>query len=96
MKIRKTVTGDTMTLALEGWLDTLAAPDLEAARSEIGSEIKALVLDMRGLEYMSSAGIRQIVSAYQQMGGKLTLKNVSSEIMEVLRITGLDKRLSIE
>lgn len=96
MKIDQIVNGDTATIVLEGWLDTQAAPALEAALNEIPEDMKAIVLECKSLEYISSSGIRQIVAVYKRMNGNLTLKNVSAEIMDVLKMTGLAKRLNIE
>ena len=96
MTIEKTVNGNAAQLALIGWLDTKAAPELEEAVSSLGDGVDALVLDMARLEYISSAGLRQIVAAYKRMNGALTLRHVSDEIGNVLRMTGLEKRLKIE
>ena len=85
-----------VTLSLAGWMDAQNAPLLADAVSELDNETRHLVLDFKDLEYTSSAGIRQIVAAHKQMNGALTLKNVSPEIMEVLKMTGLDKKLNIE
>ena len=95
MEIKKTVEGDKTTLAIKGWLDTQTAPELGAALEELDEGVTELVLDLAALEYVSSAGIRQIVAAYKKMGGNLTLRNVSPEVREVLRLTGTDKRLTI-
>lgn len=96
MTIEKKVQGGTEELSLNGWLDTQSCPLLEKEISTLGEEISKLVLDCSGLEYISSGGLRLIVSAYKQMKGALTLRHVSDEIMGVIRMTGLDKRLSFE
>ena len=96
MKINKTVNGDTMTLELQGWLDTQAAPEMEAVLEEAGDDISSLIIDCTGLEYISSSGIRQIVSAHKKMNGNLTLKNVSVEIQDIFNMTGLSKRIKLE
>jgi len=96
MTIEKTVNGSEATLKLEGWMDTEGAPALGQALSELGPEVKHLVLDLGGLEYTSSAGIRQIVAAHKQMNGELTLRNVSVEVQDVLIMTGIAKKLHIE
>ena len=95
MQITKTVEGGKATLALEGWLDTQTAPELGAALDELGEGVEELVFDFAALEYVSSAGIRQMVAAYKKMGGNLVICNVSPEVREVLRLTGTDKRLTI-
>ena len=96
MTIEKKVNGDSAELSLNGWMDTQNAPLLAAAVDEIGPEVGRLALDLSGLEYTSSAGIRQLVATHKRMGGALTLKNVSPVIMDVLSALGLDKRLNIE
>ena len=66
MNINRTDDGNTVTLTLEGWLDTQAAPDLEAALNDIGDGFSSMVIDCANLEYISSSGIRQIVAAHKQ------------------------------
>ena len=96
MTVEKKINGDSAELTLKGWMDTQNAPLLAAAVDELGPEIKNLALDLSGLEYTSSAGIRQLVATHKRMGGALTLKHVSPEVMDVLKMTGLDKKLNIE
>ena len=96
MEIIKTFNGNEATFAVEGWLDTQAASTMEEAISSIPAEVETLTLDLAKMEYISSSGIRQIVAAHKKMNGKLTLKNVSAEALDLLRLTGLDKRLNIQ
>ena len=96
MEITKSVDGDKTVLALEGWLDTKTAPELGAALDELGDDIQGLEFDFAKLEYVSSAGIRQIVAAHKKTGGSLIVRNVSPEVQEVLRLTGVGSRLNIE
>ena len=93
MKIEKIQNGDSVTLALQGWLDTQAAPELE---KELGDDVKSLEFDCKALEYVSSSGIRQFVAAYKKMSGNFKLTGVSAEIMDVLNMTGISKRITIE
>ena len=95
MTIEKTVNGTTAEWKPIGWLDLQNAPAMEAELNALDSGITALVIDCAGLEYISSAGLRQLVAAYKKMNGEVTLKNVSDEIMNVISMTGLDKRLKI-
>ncbi len=95
MNIEKRIDGNTVTFILEGWMDTQTTPDFEKAMDELEPDTKALVLDLGELEYTSSAGVRQLVAAYKKMNGALTLKNVSPGVYDVLRMTGLDKRIRI-
>ena len=96
MTVEKAMDGRTAVLRLEGWLDTQNAPVLAEALNGLDDGVEKLVLDMEKLEYISSAGIRQIVTAYKEMNGALTLKNLSTEVASVLHMTGLDKKLPIE
>ena len=96
MEIIKTFNGNEATFAIEGWLDTQAASTMEEAINSLPSEVESLTFDLAKMEYISSSGIRQIVAAHKKMNGKLTLKNVSAEALDLLRLTGLDKRLNIQ
>ena len=96
MTIEKTVHGSTAELKLSGWLDTQTAPQLEEEVNALDADVTALTLDFTELEYISSAGLRQIVAAYKKMKGALTLRHVSDEIMNVISMTGLDKRMKFE
>ena len=96
MAISKKVDGAQATLSIDGWLDTQSAPELATALDELGEGIEELTLDLAALEYVSSAGIRQIVAAHKKMGGKLVVRNVAPEVLEVFRLTGVDSRLNIE
>lgn len=96
MKIEKTQTGDRMTFMLEGWLDAQAAPELEAELNSLTADVQKLLFDCKSLEYISSSGIRQFVAAHKQMNGNFTLIHVSAEIMDVLNMTGVAKKLNIE
>ena len=95
MEIIKSINENDITLQLVGWLDTQAAPDLAAAIEELPEE-SSLVMDMAELEYISSSGLRQIVAAYKKFQGRIVLKNVSEGTRDILRSTGLDKRIKIE
>ena len=96
MTIEKKINGNSVELSLNGWMDTQNAPQLAAAVDELGSEVERLVFDMSGLEYVSSAGIRQIVATHKRMDGALTLKHVAPVVKDVLTAMGLDKKLNIE
>lgn len=95
MEIKKTLEGDKACFAIEGWLDTQTAPELGAALDELEDDVAYLEFDFAQLEYVSSAGIRQIVAAHKKMNGDLSIRNVSPEVREVFRLTGVDKRLNL-
>lgn len=98
MKITKKIEDHTATLYLEGWLDTQAAPELGKEIKGL-SDIERLILDFDQLEYISSSGLREVVSAYKKMKslkGTFSVIQVSPEVMDVFRLTGFDKKLDIQ
>ena len=96
MTVQKITNGSEVTLKVCGWLDTQSSPELEKTVAGLDGSVETLVLDLEKLEYISSAGLRQIVAAHKKMNGKLTLRNVQPDIMSVLTMAGFDKRLHIE
>ena len=78
-------------MKLSGWLDTQTTPLLEAEVNALDADVTALTLDFTELEYISSAGLRQIVAAYKKMKGALTLRHVSDEIMNVISMSGFGR-----
>lgn len=95
MTIEKTVNGEEAVIKPIGWLDTETSQEFAAVLENLEADVKALTLDLSGLEYTSSAGLRQIVAAHKKMSGNLKLVNVSPEIMQVFKMTGFDKKLDI-
>ena len=87
-----------VTMEITGWLDTQTAPQLGEALSQLDDNVTSLVFDFAKLEYISSAGLRQVVSAYKKMAGKDGFKiiNVSNEVFDVFRLTGFDQKIQIE
>lgn len=98
MTINKEVNGSSLTLTIEGRLDTTTAPQLEAEIKQSLAGVTELVLDMKELAYLSSAGLRVLLAAQKQMNkqGKMVLKNVCETIMEVFEVTGFVDILTIE
>ena len=96
IKIEEEFKGKVAIIKLEGWLDTQTTAEFAKEIESLDSNIEELILDFAKLEYTSSAGLRQIVAAHKKLNGKLTVKNVCSEIMDVFKMTGFDKRLHIE
>ena len=86
------------TIELVGRLDTTTAPSLDTTINENIEGIKNLIFDFKGLEYISSAGLRVILSAQKKMQhiGSMKLKNVCDSVMEVFEITGFADILTIE
>lgn len=89
---------EAITMKLEGRLDTNTAPELEKAIDGNLDVSKNLILDMTGLEYISSAGLRALLAAQKKMNqtGKMKLTGVCDEVMEVFEITGFVDILTIE
>ena len=89
---------ENTVLELVGRLDTTTAPSLEKTLSEDMGESKNLILDFKGLEYISSAGLRVLLSAQKKMQkiGSMKLVNVCKEVMAVLEMTGFADILVIE
>ena len=99
LKISKTVESDIATLVLAGWLDTDTAAQLGEALSEVGTDVRQLLLDFQAVEYISSTGIRMLIRAHKQMhaqGGKLTLLHVGPAVLDILQMSSLDKQLDIQ
>lgn len=98
MQINKVKADSTLTLALAGRLDTNTAPALEAELNDNLDGVTELVLDFADLEYISSAGLRVILSAQKAMNakGKMVIKNVCADIMDVFDITGFSDILTFE
>ena len=85
-------------LEVVGRLDTTTAPALEKTINENMDGVKTLVLDFKGLEYISSAGLRVLLSAQKKMQkvGVMKVTNVCESIMEVFEMTGFADILVIE
>jgi len=99
MTINKTKDGETLVLALEGRLDTTTASQLQDALIPEFDTNKTIRLDFKGLEYVSSAGLRVVLQAEKTAkakGGSMILCNVSEDILEVFEMTGFSDLLTIE
>ena len=98
MIIDKQLNGSELTLSLTGRLDTTTAPELEAVIKENITGVTNLAMDFAGLEYLSSAGLRVILSAQKTMNkqGEMVIRNVNETINEVFEITGFIDILTIE
>lgn len=98
MTIEIKKTGADAVIELSGRLDTTTAPVLEKTISEDISESTNLTLDLKGLEYISSAGLRVLLSAQKRMQkyGSMKLRNICEEIMDIFEMTGFASILSLE
>lgn len=97
MEIVKNLNGTALNIALAGRLDTTTAPALEAELNTVLTNVTELAFDFAQLEYISSAGLRVLLATQKIMNkqGKMTVRNVSSDIKEVFEITGFSDILTI-
>ena len=85
-------------IRIAGRLDTITAPALDKAINEDIGDTRNLILDMKSLEYISSAGLRVLLGAQKKMQkiGSMKVVNVCEEVMEVFEMTGFADILVIE
>ena len=98
MTISKKLNGTALEIALSGRLDTVTAPELE---TEIGSEIAGvtdLTFDFAELDYISSSGLRVLLSAHKKMmsQGRMVVKNANDTVKEIFEVTGFCDILTVE
>ncbi len=98
MDIIKTQEDSRLTVALTGRLDTVTAPQLEGELRTAVSGISELVFDLSALDYVSSAGLRVLLSAQKVMNrqGSMAIRGVSPELLEIFEVTGFTDILNIE
>ena len=98
MTIKKTINDTTLNIAVEGRLDTVTAPQLEEAIREAIDGKTELILDFEKLDYISSAGLRVLLSAQKIMNrqGSMKIINPCEMVKEVFEITGFSDILTIE
>ena len=96
IEIKNNVEATTITVA--GRLDTITAPMLDKSINEDIKDVKNLILDIKDVTYVSSAGLRVLLSAQKKMQkiGSMKVKNVCAEVMEVFEMTGFADILVIE
>ncbi len=98
LNIEKTNNGGALVVSLDGRLDTITAPQLE---QELGASLEgvtALTFDMEKLDYISSAGLRVLLSAQKRMNsqGSMKVTHVCETVMEIFEVTGFTDILTIE
>ncbi len=98
MEIKKEKNGNELTLFVIGRLDTTTAPQLESELKQSISGAEKLILDLKDLEYLSSAGLRVLLSAQKVMNkqGEMIVRNVNETISEIFEVTGFVEILTIE
>ena len=98
LKVSVNKDGDTYTVLVDGRLDTLTSPQLDEEINKIMGDAKKLIFDLDKLAYISSAGLRVLLGAAQQMDGKgeMVLIHVSEAIREIFDVTGFIQIFNIE
>lgn len=98
LNIEKKTEGKNLNMVLMGRLDTTTAPDLEKEIKECIEGVEKLVFDFSSLEYISSAGLRVLLSAQKIMNkqGEMIVKNASDDVKEIFEVTGFSDILTIE
>ena len=98
LKIRKMLENNTLTMYLDGRLDTTAAPEFEKEIKNSLDGVKELILDFEKLDYISSSGLRILLSTHKNMSKQGTMKiiNANEMILEIFEITGFLDILNIE
>lgn len=98
MTINKNLNGTVLTVTLEGRLDTTTAPELETELKQALDGVTELILDFEKLDYISSAGLRVLLSAQKIMTkqGSMKIIHANEMIMEVFEVTGFIDILTVE
>ncbi|MBQ7671059.1 MAG: STAS domain-containing protein [Clostridia bacterium] len=98
LNIEKKTNGTELTIALTGRLDTTTAPELESVLKASADGVTALVFDMEALEYISSAGLRVLLSAQKLMNrqGEMKVIHANESVTEIFEVTGFSDILNIE
>ena len=97
MTVTKTLDGDTLTIAADGWLDTITAPQFNDEVQDLNGA-KNVILDFENLDYISSAGLRETVMLFRRVsgnGGDFSVRRAKKEVYNVFALTGFDKKFSI-
>ncbi len=98
MEVIKTLEEKKLTLAVQGRVDSVSAPELEAVLNESLEGVEELVFDFSELEYISSAGLRVLLTSYKKMAEQGTMKitNINEVIREIFEVTGFADIFTIE
>ncbi len=95
MTVNKIAEGKKLTVAVTGRLDTASAPELEKELAML-DYVDELILDISKLDYISSAGLRVLLSTHKRMHGAMTVKGPNEMISEIFEVTGFADILNIE
>ena len=97
MKISKTIENGIVTISPEGWLDTETSPELGEVVESV-TEASSIILDFGLVEYMSSAGLRQVLATHKKaksLDASFSVINVCPAVMSIFKMTNIDKKLDI-
>ena len=95
LKIEKKLDNRSLTVTLIGELDSITSPELDREVQNL-ENVDEVVLDLKGLAYTSSAGLRVIMGLKHRLAGRpLKLENIGTEVREVLDLTGSSKLLGL-
>ena len=99
MEVSKNKNKDSLVVAVKGRLDTNTAPELEQSIMSDLEDVKLLKLDLAELDYISSAGLRVVLTLHKTMAarsGSFKVSNPKEEVLEVFDMTGFSSFLNIE
>lgn len=98
LNITNSKDGDRLVVELEGRLDTTTSPQLEENMNAQLDGVTELTFDLKQLEYISSAGLRVLLSSQKTMNkqGRMIVKNVSEEVQEIFEVTGFSDIFTIQ
>ena len=98
LNMKKETEGARITFVLEGRLDTITSPTLESELKSSLENVEELVFDLTDLQYISSAGLRVLLTAQKIMNkqGSMVVKNASDDVKEIFDVTGFSDILTIE
>ena len=98
MKIEKDLTNSSVLIKIDGRIDSVTSSELKAALDELPADLTDLTLDFKNVPYISSAGLRVLLTNHKKMLATGTMKviNVSEDVMDVFEITGFKNVLNIE
>jgi len=97
MNFEKTNNGTTLTVELIGEVDSMNTPELEERLLKEIDGVKELIFDLKGLEYISSAGLRVLLTMQKTMKaqGSMIIRNTNEEVMEIFKVTGFVRLLNL-
>ncbi|MBQ5398228.1 MAG: STAS domain-containing protein [Ruminococcus sp.] len=98
MNIKKQKSGNRLTITINGRIDTVSAPEAESFINENLGETQELILDFKDVNYVSSAGLRVLLSLQKKMNarGEMKLINVSEAVSDVFEVTGFSEIIDYE